>query len=88
MTEIAVDRNERLRLRNEKEMKMLRNEADVCRVESSCCHQMEPAGSRLNLRLLLDASGSGGLRHTQARQRQRCDDDLSLSTTMSNNRVM
>jgi hypothetical protein len=33
-TEITVDRNKT-------EMKMFRNEADVHRVESSCCHQME-----------------------------------------------
>jgi hypothetical protein len=33
-TEITVDRNKT-------EMKMLRNEAGVHRVESDCCHQME-----------------------------------------------
>jgi hypothetical protein len=47
------------------------NEAEAAECESRCCHQMEPAGSRLNLRLLLDASGSGGLRCAQSWQKAR-----------------
>jgi hypothetical protein len=50
------------------------------RVESPGCHQMEPAGSRLNSRLLPDTSGSDG---SDTRGRGKGKDDLSVYTRAS-----